>query len=483
MSSRQPSIRNRLMSLVLLSVGLSWAAMFIWSFHAARHEVTQWDETRLIQLVPLLSRLDADDLAKLAAHGIDARNEIPDHARSVEHDSDYGDRFVHVHVIGPDGGTIARSSDFPVSDVAAYPTNGITEVDAGNGRWLRYTARDARSGRTISLMEPVNEQSDLVSGVAARIARPVLLILPVMMALVWFSIGFSLRPLASLSKAVQARDGQNLRPIEIARSPREFSAVVAATNGLLERLRMSLARERTFTADAAHELKTPLAAIKVQAQVAMASDDAGQQRLALERVVLGVDRSARLVEQLLLLARLDEEAGINVSKLALRDVVAEAIAFRRQAAHDKSISLRISGDGRAEVYADRVLLRVLVDNLLDNAIKYGKTGGVVDFNLGMDAQSVRLTVRDDGPGVSPEERNRLTDRFFRGSSATASGSGLGLSIVSRIATRCGSEMRLDTGLNGQGLGVLVTFPVAPSSSNLPDSSRNTTAHNDRTAVA
>ncbi|SAK85995.1 histidine kinase [Caballeronia temeraria] len=479
----EPSIRNRLMWLVLLSVGLSWAAMFAWSFHAARHEVFQWDETRLVQLVPLLSRLDAGDLAKLAEHGIDARNEIPHHSRSVERDSDFGDRFVHFYVIDRDGGTIARSSDFPAIDSAAFPRNAVTDVDVKGGKWLLYTARDARSGRTISLMEPVNEHSDLVSGVAARIARPVLFILPVMMALVWFSIGIGLRPFALFLKAVQARDGQNLRPIEISRSPSEISAVVTATNALLERLRISLARERTFTADAAHELKTPLAAIKVQAQVAMASKDAGQQRQALERVVLGVDRSAHLVEQLLLLARLDEDAGLKLSTFVLRDVVAEAIAFRRQIANDKSISLQITGDGGAEVYADRVLLRVLVDNLLDNAIKYGRSGGTVDFNLDTDSRSVRLTVRDDGPGVSAEEMNRLADRFFRGSSATASGSGLGLSIVSRIATRCGSEMKFDSGLNGQGLGVCVAFPVAPVFGGLPGSGRTTSAHNERPSVA
>jgi len=483
MSAKQLSIRSRLMWLVLLSVGLSWATMFAWSVHAARHEVTQWDETRLVQLVPLLSRLDADDLAKLAEHGIDGRNEIPHPSRSSEHDSDYGDRFVKFHVIGPDGETIARSSDFPIVDIAAYPRDVITEADARIGRWLLYVARDARSGRTISLMEPVNEHSDLVSGAAARIARPVILILPVMMILVWFSIGFGLRPFASFSKAVRARDGNNLRPIEIARSPSEFSAVLTATNGLLERLRMSLVRERTFTADAAHELKTPLAAIKVQAQVAMGSKDATQQRLALERVVLGVDRSAHLVEQLLLLARLDEDAGLKLSTFALRDVVAEAIAFRRQVANDKSISLRITGDGRAAVYADRVLLRVLVDNLLDNAIKYGKTGGTVDFNLDMGSRSVRLTVRDDGPGVSAEEMSRLADRFFRGSSATASGSGLGLSIVSRIATRCGSEMNFDVGLNGQGLGVCVAFPAASVSGSLAGSAKRTSAHNGGATVA
>jgi two-component system, OmpR family, sensor histidine kinase QseC len=473
------SIRSRLTVLVLFSVGASWAAMFVWSFHAASHEVTQWDETRLIQIVPLLAQLEASELAKLADHKIDARNEIPHRSRRDEGDSDYGDRFVHYQVTDRQGATIAKSSDFPAVDVTGRPYNEVEEVDAQNGKWLLYTTRDARSGRTISIMEPVNEHSDLVSGVAARIARPTLLILPLLMGMVWFSVGIGLRPLSTLSKAMQARDSRNLTPIEVLRSPSELSAVVMSTNGLLERLRMSLARERTFTADAAHELKTPLAAIKVQAQVAMSGGDAAQQRLALERVVLGVDRSAHLVEQLLLLARLDEEAAMKMSRFALRDVIAEAIAFRRHLASDKSISVTIIGDGRAEVYADRGLLRVLVDNLLDNAIKYGKTEGTVEFHLRLDARSVRLLVRDDGPGVSPEEMSRLADRFFRSASATASGSGLGLSIVSRIAARCGSEMRLETGLNGQGLGVRVAFPVDPSSSNISDSSGGSGSQNSR----
>ncbi len=134
MSVGETSIRHRLMWLVLLSVGLSWAAMFAWSFHAARNEVFQWDETRLVQLAPLLSGLDAGDLAKLAEHGIDARNEIPHHSRSVERDSDFGDRFVHFYVIDRDGRTIARSSDFPAIDLAAYPRNAVTDVDVKGGK-------------------------------------------------------------------------------------------------------------------------------------------------------------------------------------------------------------------------------------------------------------------------------------------------------------------------------------------------------------
>ena len=132
-------------------------------------------------------------------------------------------------------------------------------------------------------MEPANEHSDLASGVAARIARPAIVLLPVLMLLAWFSIGIGLRPLTVLSHAMQARNDRNLQPIEIASTPGEIEPVITATNALLGRLRTSLARERTFTADAAHELKTPLTAIKVQAQVAMSSRDSAQQILALRK--------------------------------------------------------------------------------------------------------------------------------------------------------------------------------------------------------
>lgn len=461
MSVKAMSLRHRLMWLIILSVGLSWTVMFVWSFHSALREVTQWDEARLIQLGPLLVELNPAELAKLAEHGIDTRNEVPRHPQRPKLDSDYDDRFVHFQVTDRQGQIIARSSDLPIVRFERQPVGSVEKVAAGSAVWLMYTMRDTHTGRTISLMEPANEHSDLASGVAARIARPAIVLLPVLMLLAWFSIGIGLRPLTVLSHAMQARNDRNLQPIEIASTPGEIEPVITATNALLERLRTSLARERTFTADAAHELKTPLTAIKVQAQVAMSSRDSAQQILALERVALGVDRGAHLVEQLLLLARLDDDEKIAKSRLRLHDVITEAMVFRKHLADEKKITLRLTGDGNAELQADCILVRALLDNLLDNAVKYGEVGGTVETNVKTDDRYVYLMVRDDGPGVSREEMTRLADRFFRSSSARATGSGLGLSIVNRIAAHFGADLKFSCGIEGRGLAVCVVFPSRP----------------------
>jgi two-component system sensor histidine kinase QseC len=180
----------------------------------------------------------------------------------------------------------------------------------------------------------------------------------------------------------------------------------------------------------------------------------------MHRVVQGGDRSARLAEQLLLLARLDERETVTTLPVKLHEVAGEAVAFRAPHAEEKSMAIVLAGDRDAEVYADRVLARTLIDNLLDNAIKYGDVGGRVHISVLADAQSVALTVSDNGPGVSDEERLRLTDRFFRGSAATASGngSGLGLSIVARIATHFDAQIHIGSGIGRRGLAVQIAFP-------------------------
>ncbi|MFM0327612.1 ATP-binding protein [Caballeronia glebae] len=462
MSVKDMSVRHRLMLLILSSVSLSWMAMFGWSFHSTRLEVTRWDETRLVQLAPLLVQINASDLARLAEHGVDGRNEVPAPNGQTGPDSDYEDRYVRILVTDRDQRIIARSSDFPVVDLKAQGIEHVGKVTVDHSVWLIYTTKNTDLGRTISLMEPANERSDLVSGVAARVAGPTIVLVPILMALAWFSIGIGLQPLAHLSQAVQSRHDRNLQPIEIGSTPNEIRPVISAVNSLLGRLRASLARERTFTADAAHELKTPLTAIKVQAQVAASSRDAAQRTLALERVALGVDRSAHLVEQLLLLARLDDDEMIATSTLQVREIVVEALAFRKHLANEKGMVLKLVGDARTEIQADRVLFRILLDNLLDNAVKYGESAGTVEVELSCHGRRHVLTVRDDGPGVDIEEMARLTDRFFRGRSARASGSGLGLSIVTRIAAQFRANLRFDSGIGGKGLAVSVVFPLVHS---------------------
>ena len=239
-----------------------------------------------------------------------------------------------------------------------------------------------------------------------------------------------------------------------------------AINHLLSRLQQSIVRERTFTADAAHELKTPLAAIKVQAQVALAAQDTLQQRLAMERVVQGVDRSARLAEQLLLLARLDEHDRMPGSVLALDELTRDVIAANEEQAKRRGIGITLVGDARFEIVAEPVLVNILLDNLIDNALKYCDSGDRVEVEIRRNnvhaAQTVVLTVRDNGPGVGIEEQRRLTDRFFRGTGTSSTGSGLGLSIVARIVEYFGASLSFGAGIEGRGLAVEIAFPCSAS---------------------
>jgi two-component system sensor histidine kinase QseC len=228
---------------------------------------------------------------------------------------------------------------------------------------------------------------------------------------------------------------------------------------MLSRLLNALERERAFTADAAHELKTPLAAIKVQAQVALAEADTALQRLAMERVVQGVDRSSRLAEQLLLLARLDVQEKLSAIPLKPATVAKNTLLANERNAQQKNISVMLTGDMRAEINAEPVLIGILLDNLLDNAIKYGRAGGSIEVAVQQVHDRVQVTVRDDGPGVAHDDLDRLTNRFFRATGNQATGSGLGLSIVARIAEHFGASLRLGAGIDDRGLAVEVSFPA------------------------
>lgn len=455
------SIRTRQTVLTLASISVVWCTAWLLSYRQAEREVAAWDDARLVQLAQMLVLLDQRDLLALSNRRIDVRNEyVPDMRDSVTEDSDLLPREALFQV--QDTQRVLAGSPELVAlgawDSAPDLESGSRTITLRGQSWHAYTLRDDASGRTVRVLEPANARSDLGTGVARRIARPMAISLPFIALLVWISISVSLAPLKSLSNVIRARDINKLEPIDMRRTPFEVQPLVEAINQLLSRLRQSIMRERAFVADAAHELKTPLAAIKVQAQVALGADDLTQQRLAISRVVQGVDRSAHLADQLLLLARLDESSAMPTSRVDLAAVAKAAMVAREEHARDRGMSLTLNGGACSEVSADATLLSILLDNLLDNAIKYGHEGGHIEIAVCQGPHTVTLTVSDDGPGVTAEDRLRLTNRFFRVIGNRASGSGLGLSIVARIVEYCGARLGFDTGIGGRGLSVAVAFP-------------------------
>jgi len=458
------SIRRRLVLLVLSSIVLIWGIALVSSYRQAKNEVGEWEEARLAELAQMLALLDQRNLTVLANARIDVREEEKG-GEPGANDSDDDDtlpRDALFQVRSANGTVLAGSPQLRALQAWDLPVprvSGTEDMTLGGQIWHTFTLRDTVLGHTVRVFEPANTRSDLVSGVASRIARPTLIALPVLALLVWFSIGWSLAPLKTLSRVIRVRDINRLEPVDIGRAPTEVRPLVDAINLVLSRLRHSIERERAFTADAAHELKTPLAAIKVQAQLALAESDPSLQQLAMERVVQGVDRSARLAEQLLLLARLDVHERIPTAPLKLTVVAKDALLANEHNAEQKNIRVTLTGDPHAEIKAEPVLIGILLDNLLDNAIKYGSAGGTVEVDVQHTTDRVQLTMRDDGPGVAPDDLARLTNRFFRATGTQSPGSGLGLSIVARIAEHFDATMNINTGIGGRGLAVEVSFPA------------------------
>ncbi|WP_082855545.1 ATP-binding protein [Paraburkholderia phytofirmans] len=452
------SIRQRLMLLVLASVSVVWVAALVSSYRQAVHEAGEWDDARIEQAARTLTLVDTNDLAALTEDGF--------HASDDDGDDDLSRRLLY-EVRDAEGRLLAASPGLPRAAAKEPPSSqaaagAVAKYDSL--KWNTYVLHDAARGRSVRVFERSDSRADLGAGVARRIAKPLAYALPVLALLIWVGIGSSLAPLKTLSRAIGARNAGNLDPIDMRRTPAEVRPLVDALNVLFSRLRGSLDRERAFTADAAHELKSPLAAIKVQAQVALTTRDPAKQRLAMQRVVEGVDRSTHLADQLLLLARLDEGVPAPASTVELDAVARECIAAHEANASSKGIGLVLNGDTHVTTLAEPALVRILLDNLVDNAIKYGETGGCVEVVTRRTSEATLLLVRDNGPGVSEQDRLRLSDRFFRGGGSRQSGSGLGLSIVARIVARLEGHLTYTSGIDGRGLGVEVRFPVTRSPS-------------------
>ncbi|HJV87597.1 MAG TPA: ATP-binding protein [Noviherbaspirillum sp.] len=449
------SIRRRLVALLLGSLVAVWAAMLATGYVELREEVGEQADARMEQSARTLLLLDLKRLHALV--GLDDGHEDGHESEHrLEHNDNHAE-YVDFQVWGSDGALLLHA---PGAPEARYdPEIGHGWVSVGDREWRTFALRDPKRGYQVRVFETARTRSHLVNKLAFRMAQMLLLALPVLALLVWLSIRRGLAPLTTVSHAIGSRSAQNLEPLNLASVPDEVQPLVDALNKLLERLSESIDRERSFTADAAHELRTPLAAIKVQAEVALAAEDEEQRRHAIQQVIAGVQRTTYLAQQLLLLARLDHVDAEQLQLVDLGHLAAGSAARFANAAEDKGIELEVDAQEACHMRSDPFALSILLDNLLDNAIKYGSDGGRAVVKVWKEHGQIMLRVQDDGPGVPADERSRLTDRFFRVTGTGVAGSGLGLSIVERIAKRYRGEVRIGEGMDGKGLGVTVSFPV------------------------
>ncbi len=362
----------------------------------------------------------------------------------------------------------------PHSVLPEVTTLGFSTVSTQEGLW-RVFGTQAQT-KVIQVAQPMHVREQQAVDLALKTLRPFALLLPVLGFLIWLAVGSALQPLKRLTTLVKVRRVDTLDPLPNERLPDEVTPLVGALNELLVRLDAALTRERAFMADAAHELRTPLTALHLQMGALARATNEAERNDAMAKLSEGVQRAIRLVEQMLSFARQGPRTEPGRVHVPLADIVREVVAELVPFADAKHIDLGISNLESATVLGDPDALRTLTRNLVDNAVRYTPDGGRVDVFVENQspppgaraspeqaltrAPQVLLRVVDNGPGIPPEERTRVLDRFYRRPGTSPPGSGLGMAIVKAITDAHNAILKLDAGPDGKGLEVSVLFPAA-----------------------
>lgn len=441
---RPTSLQARLLILLLGLVTLVWlgAALLIWS--DARHELDELLDGHLAQAAALLvvqqTHAEDDEVADAPS----LHKYAPRVAFQVFHD----------------GQLVMRSANAGTAPMSTR-NGGFETVQLADGaQWRVFVTRGAQRDVLVVVGEQTDSRSSILWAVLRSMLLPLILALPLLGLGGWWAVRQGLAPLRQLSHLLGQRRSLALEPVDLPNMPSEMQPMVQALNELFERIERMVASERRFTADAAHELRTPIAAIRTQAQVALgAGDDQAQRDHALHVTLAACDRAVHLVEQLLLLARLESVPVNRSSSTDLRTVARRVAADLAPTAIARHQALELDADRPCRVVGDEMLIGVLVRNLIDNAMRYSPDGARVLVRVMTEAGKTVLRVEDSGPGMTEAEMSRLGERFYRVLGSDQPGSGLGWSIVKRIGDVFGVKLQTGRSSSLGGLAVMLYWPA------------------------
>ena len=365
---------------------------------------------------------------------------------------------LYVQIWGPDGTQLFRSSRSALPPRAVL---GFSDVEANGNRYRVYSLQTPL--QTVQIAQDLSARTARAQALAAKAVLPFALLTPLLMLAVWWVISRSLAPIERARKQVAGRAADDFSPLPNTDLPDEVRPLVNELNLLFGRVRSAFDAQKNFVADAAHELRSPLTALKLQAQALRKDDDDLATREAgVARLNQGIDRAIRLVEQLLTLAREEASSGTSAFEpVDLINTVRLAVADMLPQAQLKHIDLGLVQSEAAWVRGQPEALRMALRNLLENAIKYTPADGQIDISIEVVSGQALLALDDSGPGISPDLRSRVFDRFFRAGEALAeTGSGLGLAIVKTIADRHDATLRLDRSTRLGGLRAELRMALA-----------------------
>lgn len=461
------SIRKFLLINLLLAITLTSILAAIGNYYLDQQDIEEHLDTMLAQSTLTFEALISDDLRKRDLNDIqDALNQIPDEAekffeemREDEPDYTYEDKY-QFQVYDDAGKLLLHSANSP-NEPLAPGKHGFSFKNIGNVPWRIFSTYNPSLKATIVVAERYDIRNELAHKITLDDVYIMMLTYILAGFLIWIIIGRGLASIKRVADEVGYRAPTYLEPVNLEAVPEEIVPLVDELNRLFLRLQLAFEREKRFAGDAAHELRTPLAALKTQAQVASKATTEEERQAVLQNLITGVDRCAYVVQQLLTLSQLVPESNTyyETSELNLPKVTAETIAQLVPYALEKQIDIELESDKEnLMIHGNATAISILIRNLVDNAIRYTPEQGSIHVVIKESSDHVILRVTDTGPGIPPELRARVFERFFRVLGTKATGSGLGLSIVQQIAKLHNAEVKLGSPSNNIGLEIEIQFP-------------------------
>ncbi|WP_026791689.1 sensor histidine kinase [Pleomorphomonas oryzae] len=436
------SLRRRLFLLLISATAAIWVCAVGWIYFANRADLEHVLDTRLQEAARMVHSMVAS--SNLENGGVAAASAA---------DFTYN-RQLSCQVWSMSGRLLARSGGAP-EDNLAEEREGFSDRLVNGEVWRVYTVVDPEHGVRVAVGDRLGLRARLARDLIVGLVGPALLAVPLLGLMIWASLGRGLAPLRRIAGEIAGRAGDDVSPVASEGAPDEVRPLIAALNGLFVKVEAARRHEKEMTAFAAHELRTPLAGLKTQAQVALAAKDAPTRDGALRQIITSVDRASRLVRQLLALARLEAlpEVEGDGGALNLGALVREVVAGlpRRP---EITVMIDDALDG-LEIRADRDSLYLVVRNLQENAAEHIASPGRVVWSVL--PGRVGLAIEDDGPGIPDDELPEVTRRFFRGRHRSGSGSGLGLTIADLAARRIGAKLVFANRIDAPGLRVEIRF--------------------------
>jgi two-component system OmpR family sensor kinase len=347
----------------------------------------------------------------------------------------------------------------PLSGIPRSTPTGFSKLSLRGREWRLFAS--AVGGQFVVAAQPADVRDRAARRITQRSLLPSFGALPLAALMIWIAVAYGLRPLVRITQDLHKRSHRDLLPIDVSRLPPDITPLAEALNDLMGRLAGIIATQRTFIADAAHELLTPLTALRLQVQMLSRAKSPGRQREAMAELQGGVSRTLQLARQLLTLARHDADSEVvDKTQVDLATVIQRVISIHLPLATEKALHTEVGIQERAVVVGNEEALSILVSNLLDNSIKYTERDGRLVISLRPATTGAELKIEDSGPGIPVEERERVFDRFYRRRDTMVTGNGLGLAIAKEIAVRHGASIVLESSETLGGLSARVLFHTA-----------------------